>query len=963
MQISSIMYLCRSLQLNMEETTMNYCSEKKIYTKWADLKNAKYKKYKYILMYTIIFLLLAVCVFISYINAGRSFIWIGANSTANAMSAPADGFVQHYNSLVYYGQYLRNIFKTIFINHSFNIPMWDFSLGYGADIITTLHYYVAGDPLNLLAVFFKPAYTEYLYNFLVLLRLYLAGLSFSAYCFYHNKKTIYILPGAFIYAFSGFALFAAVRHPFFANPMIYMPLIFIGIDSILSGKKPYLFIIMIFVSALSNFYFLFSLTLLTIIYAVIRFFSLNFKKNEHFFKDLIFTVLKTSGYYLTGVLMAGVIFIPVIYLFATDIRSKVNIEIPILYGLKYYRNFAIGLISSTKPNTWTAIGISAAGFTSVIALFCKRKKHFTTKLIYIILFVLLLIPYAGHVFNGFSYATNRWSYGYCFAVSYIVTAMLPELSDLNKNEKKRFGIISAFYLLLCILMCDFHQSRYDYYISIIILLITVLIILLFSKCKFIGNSHNGKRRFYGILYVLAATGIISNSFFQYNYRGYDYTNEFMQFGSGYKYLQQTAAKSISQLDDDSFFRYDQKKPKKKYLLNSSLVYGQNGLCLYYSLSNGNVVNFLTDSGVNDIKVASKYVGVDNRTYLEALACTKYYVSENKYSEAIVPYGFKKIDEDGKLKIYQNMYALPIGYSYTSYMTEDEYDKLNAAEKQEVLLQNAVLENGSEIIDKGIPEFSQQNIEYTSSSDDVTITSKYIIVKNAGSKVTLSFEGIDNSETYLLFNNLKFNGTEFRHEIREGLYLGKTELKHYQKGNVYIKVKDNTGISKKIRYLTPSYIWYFNKNDYMVNMGYSQNGKTQIELTFDSPGTYKFDSLDIICQPMDNYEQRINNLKADCLENVNVNFNNIKGTVSAGQNEFMCFSVPYSNGWEIFIDGKKSKLIKANGMYMAAEITKGNHFIELKYKTPGILTGLLSSAVGMITFIGIVIFHRKKRTSA
>ena len=115
--------------------------------------------------------------------------------------------------------------------------------------------------------------------------------------------------------------------------------------------------------------------------------------------------------------------------------------------------------------------------------------------------------------------------------------------------------------------------------------------------------------------------------------------------------------------------------------------------------------------------------------------------------------------------------------------------------------------------------------------------------------------------------------------------------------------------------------------------------------------------------MDNYEQRINNLKADCLENVNVNFNNIKGTVSAGQNEFMCFSVPYSNGWEIFIDGKKSKLIKANGMYMAAEITKGNHFIELKYKTPGILTGLLSSAVGMITFIGIVIFHRKKRTSA
>ena len=98
---------------------MNYCSEKKIYTEWSNLKKTKYRKSKYILIYTIVFLLLAVGVFISYISAGKSFIWIGANSAANAMSAPADGFVQHYNSLVYYGQYLCNILKTIFIDHSY----------------------------------------------------------------------------------------------------------------------------------------------------------------------------------------------------------------------------------------------------------------------------------------------------------------------------------------------------------------------------------------------------------------------------------------------------------------------------------------------------------------------------------------------------------------------------------------------------------------------------------------------------------------------------------------------------------------------------------------------------------------------------------------------------------------------------------------------------------------------------
>lgn len=44
--------------------------------------------------------------------------------------------------------------------------MWDLNIGYGSDILTTLHYYVIGDPLTLLSVFFKSSQTEFLYEFL-----------------------------------------------------------------------------------------------------------------------------------------------------------------------------------------------------------------------------------------------------------------------------------------------------------------------------------------------------------------------------------------------------------------------------------------------------------------------------------------------------------------------------------------------------------------------------------------------------------------------------------------------------------------------------------------------------------------------------------------------------------------------------------------------------------------------------
>jgi len=45
------------------------------------------------------------------------------------------------------------------------LPQWNFSLGYGGDILTTLHYYVIGDPLDLLSIACPTRYAVYLYSF------------------------------------------------------------------------------------------------------------------------------------------------------------------------------------------------------------------------------------------------------------------------------------------------------------------------------------------------------------------------------------------------------------------------------------------------------------------------------------------------------------------------------------------------------------------------------------------------------------------------------------------------------------------------------------------------------------------------------------------------------------------------------------------------------------------------------
>ena len=46
-----------------------------------------------------------------------------------------------------------------------------------------------------------------------------------------------------------------MKHPYFSNPMIYLPLVLMGIDKIYKREKPWLFIWATAVSAMSNFYF------------------------------------------------------------------------------------------------------------------------------------------------------------------------------------------------------------------------------------------------------------------------------------------------------------------------------------------------------------------------------------------------------------------------------------------------------------------------------------------------------------------------------------------------------------------------------------------------------------------------------------------------------------------------------------------------------------------------------------
>ena len=77
-------------------------------------KNASTRK-KIIFGYSFIFAVMVALVYgFNFFINDRSLVWA------------ADGLSQHCMSLAYYGDYLRTVLQTVFVEHSLDIPMFDF---------------------------------------------------------------------------------------------------------------------------------------------------------------------------------------------------------------------------------------------------------------------------------------------------------------------------------------------------------------------------------------------------------------------------------------------------------------------------------------------------------------------------------------------------------------------------------------------------------------------------------------------------------------------------------------------------------------------------------------------------------------------------------------------------------------------------------------------------------------------
>ena len=494
---------------------------------WRELKGWKLFLF-YALHYTVLFLVLSFLVFTAFREAEKLLIWT------------YDEMAQQFTYMVYISKTIRNAIQSLLAGDGWTIPLYDFMKG-------PFRQSVQEEPLALLAVLCPWDRIDKIFSAFVLLRFYIAGLSFSVLGFYFRQRPISIMIGSVSYIFCGFTIFGGVRHPGFMGPMILLPILIVGAEELLKDRQGFLFTAVVCISLLSGLYFACMLAILIVLYIFVRYFCEYARDGIRGFGQLIARMACWGG---CGILLSGVTTLPAILQNINTGRIGNKVTGLLVYPKSFYQNFLSSYtVIPYEIATWTLLGFSSLIIPALLLLFAdKNRKKLSLKALYLLLTAMICSPAVAYVMSGFNALSGRWCFGYALCCAAVIMFELPLLETANRETLAFVGGGAAAYIGVC-----YFFTRGNYRVEPLIFLAVMLSVGAF--CFYAGPK--GRKIILQVCLVFACACASYSGYLSYAPSTGNYAAEFVSKGEPYSYYQTSQygafARSKS-AEDNSFYR-------------------------------------------------------------------------------------------------------------------------------------------------------------------------------------------------------------------------------------------------------------------------------------------------------------------------------------------------------------------------------------------------------------------------
>ena len=766
-----------------------------------NLKTLK-NRFSYYFRFTVLFVFTVLVIYAPYFILQRSFVW------------EHDSYTQHLKAMIFISRWYRQTLRAL-VHFDFGaISTYSFSIGYGSDALTTLAYYGVGDPFYLLSALVPAKYIYLFYCGLILAKNYFSGLAMSALCRYRwpgREHDGGCLAGSLIYTFCGFALITCFGQPIFLNALIIFPLVLLGIEKVRDGRRPWLFIISIFLATVSNFYFIVSIVLMAVLYALFRYFPIEKGALGRRFAQI--GTMFAAG--TVGVAMGGMILIPMAITVLGNKRIALNPTINLFYDTETCSMLPLDFLACNEVE-YGALCYAGTALLCVILLFCA-KGFIKLRLQFLLYSVLLFIPAFGYLTNGFSYPINRWCWAYSALVAMIVAELWPRLFTLTEFQKRALVAGLTLYFAVCFVIAD--EIEPNFLVPFIFTCITLLYLFFAQKGQFeapairpsesealeadapdaesvkteafgAGESEDPRaarrrearfRRAQRGILLLTVVGICANGVYKNYPRFNDRLVEYKDIYSIAPFREGLSASPANdrnmwindmiqvaetiKFDGSSFVRASNTEPGFWYQ-NTSMLCGLSTTQSFWSVNSPYVLDYLDSLAVSDVNNnAWQFTNLDNRAILDELASVSYLYCMHPEK---LPTGYSDIalDPETANSVYPNTSPLPLGYTYDRTISREQFDALSPAQRQEILLTHAVLQTPGALQDtrsaadlaaslecRNVPYRVSWMSETLAHPDDLTF-----VALEGGAQAELSFDPVTSGEFYINMKNVRFTET-------------------------------------------------------------------------------------------------------------------------------------------------------------------------------------------------------------
>lgn len=615
------------------------------------------------------------------------------------------GLVVYRNGgiFTYYGDY--NCQQIAFYMHAHELVTsgqigWDWNTDLGVNFIGSYSFYLLFSPFFWLTLPFETSMVPYLMAPLFVLKFMTCAVTSYFYIIRFVKDRRFAVIGGLLYAFSGYCIYNLFFNHFL-DVVAFFPLILIGLEMLITEDRHGPFALAVALNAIVNYWFFIGEVVFTVLYFFIRITDKNVSDK---FKKFLFVGAES----VMGLLAAAVVVLPSVLAILDNPRTGADNFINGWNLWLYYSEQRIPAIIASfffppdmpsKQNMFTGQGAQWAsmagwlplfGMSGVIA-YCRCVKNDWLKKMIIACCVFALVPVLNSLFILFNHSFYaRWYYMFILMLVLATAKALESSAEGGENSiDLRKGLIPSICvivgLILILFLTPVHYNDGNWELGLLYNDSWFFLSAGFAVvCSFLATLlwFLQKKKYYRNLLVLLTACICGIYGFAYINLGYT-------FAGDHKEIINDAVGLSEEMEiptpKNEFARAD----FYECFENMGIYWNIPSIRCFHSVVTPSIMEFYPTVDVKrDVSSKPEF----SHYALRALLSVKYIYSDaNETTEnSNLCEGFEYLKTENGYHIFENTNYIPMGFTFTKYITEDQYYSIHESLRSEVLVSSIVL---------------------------------------------------------------------------------------------------------------------------------------------------------------------------------------------------------------------------------------------------------------------------------